>query len=344
MSRTVKLSDVAHHAGVSVPTVSRVLRGVPNVAPELKAKVEHSASTLGYRPNRLAKSLREQRTNIIGYLTAGTTATFHNILAEGVQDAALERGYAVITGHGISVEREITYAQIFESYHVDGLIVVPTSDSDPYLESLAKHIPIVEVDRTLGSFSRHAVLLDNRGAIAQAVDHLVQLGHHDIGLIYGDAPVSTEVERRQGFLESLGAHGLPINPARLVSDVFSEDGGVRAATHLLTQDTPPTALITTTNEMLAGAVQAIRRLGLRLPHDVSLIGMDDTRWARLMDPPLTVIAQPAYNMGYQAGQLLIQTLDDSAERPADSRVHRLSAQLIVRSSTARPREVPLMAT
>ncbi|AZI44345.1 LacI family transcriptional regulator [Deinococcus psychrotolerans] len=343
MSRTIKLSDVAHHAGVSVPTVSRVLRGVPNVAPELKARVDQSVTILGYRPNRLAKSLREQRTNIIGYLSAGNTATFHNILAQGIQDAALERGYAVITGHGSSLEREIMYAQIFEGYHVDGLIVIPSSDSDPYLESLSRQMPIVEVDRTLGDFSRYAVLLDNRNAIAQAVDHLVQLGHSDIGLIYGDAPVSTEVERHAGFLESLAAHGLPINPGRLVSDVFSEAGGMRATTFLLTQDTPPTALIVTTNEMLAGAVQAIRLLGLRLPNDVSLIGMDDARWTRLMEPPLTVIVQPAYNMGYQAGQLLIQTLDDSAELPAGSRVHRLSAQLIVRSSTAPPQEVPTMA-
>ncbi|MBB5378079.1 LacI family transcriptional regulator [Deinococcus metalli] len=340
----MKLSDVAHHAGVSVPTVSRVLRGVPNVAPELKAKVEHSVTVLGYRPNRLAKSLREQRTNIIGYLTAGTVATFHNILAQGIQDAAIEQGYAVITGHGSSVEREIMYAQIFEGYQVDGLIVVPSSDTDPYLEVVSGYLPVVEVDRTIGSFSCHAVLLDNRGAIGQAVDHLVELGHRNIGLIYGDAPVSTEVERREGFLERLAVHGLPVNPAHLASDVFSEDGGVRAATHLLTQKSPPTALITTTNEMLAGAVQAIRHLGLRLPHDVSLIGMDDTRWARLMDPPLTVIAQPAYDMGYKAGQLLIKALDDSAAHPAEPRVQRLSAQLIVRSSTAPPKEASPMTS
>ncbi|MFC4456372.1 LacI family DNA-binding transcriptional regulator [Deinococcus sonorensis] len=182
MSRTAKLSDVAHHAGVSVPTVSRVLRGVPNIAPELKARVQHSVTTLGYRPNRLAKSLREQRTNIIGYLSAGTVATFQNILAQGIQDAALEQGYAVITGRGSSVEREIMDAQVFEGSRVDGLIVVPSSDTDPDLESLSTSLPVIEVDRTIGSFSRHAVLLDNRGAIAQAVDHLVQLGHRDLGL------------------------------------------------------------------------------------------------------------------------------------------------------------------
>ena len=339
MPRTVKLSDVARHAGVSVPTVSRVLRGVSNVAPELKERVERSVADLGYQPNRLAKGLREQRTNIIGYLTAGATANFHHILAQGIQNAALDHGYAVITGHGNTLEREMTYARIFESYHVDGLIVVPSSDSDPYLESLSQHMPIVEVDRTSGVYSRHSVLLDNAGAIGDAVDHLARLGHRAIALIYGNAPVSTETERRQGFLNRMAYHGLPVQFGQMVSDEFSEAGGLRAAHALLGSGLPLSAVVVTTNEMLAGTVQAVRSRGLRLPHDLSLIGMDDTRWARLMEPPLTVMAQPAYDMGYQAAQLLIAALQQPEQAAQTPRLRRLSAQLIVRSSTAAPKGV-----
>jgi DNA-binding LacI/PurR family transcriptional regulator len=339
MSKTMKLSDVAQHAGVSVTTVSRVLRGASNVAPELKERIEHSVAHLGYQPNRLAKGLREQRTNIIGYLTAGTTASFHHILAQGIQNAALDSGYAVITGHATTLEREMTYAQIFESYHVDGLIVVPSSDSDPYLEALAQHIPLVEVDRTSGSYSRHTVLLDNHAALADAVDHLAHLGHRSIALIYGNAPVSTETERKEGFLDRMTQLGLPVHAAHLVSDEFSEAGGLRAAQALFSSGVACTALIVTTNEMLAGTVQAIRARGLSLPHDLSLIGMDDTRWARLMEPPLTVIAQPAYEMGYQAAELLIASLNQPQQETAPPRVRRLTAQLIVRSSTSSPNRV-----
>ena len=339
MPRTVKLSDVAHHAGVSVPTVSRVLRGVPTVDSDLKERVQRSVAKLGYRPNRLAKGLREQRTNIIGYLTAGTTASFHHILAQGIQNAALDHGYAVITGHGNTLEREMTYAQIFESYQVDGLIVVPSSDSDPYLETLSRDIPIVEVDRTSGSYSRYTVLLDNAGALSDAVDHLVLLGHRSIALIYGNAPVSTEIERRQGFLNRMAHHGLPVQAGQMVSDEFSEEGGLRAAHALLDSGLPLSAVVVTTNEMLAGTVQAIRLRGLRLPHDLSLIGMDDTRWARLMEPPLTVISQPAYAMGYEAAHLLIASLQQPEQSALTPRVRRLSAQLLVRSSTAAPKIV-----
>lgn len=342
MSRTVKLSDVAQHAGVSVPTVSRVLRGVPNVAPELRERVQRSVGELGYQPNRLAKSLREQRTGIIGYLSAGSVATFHNILAQGLQNAALDHGYAVITGHGSTLEREMTYAKIFESYHVDGLVVIPSSNSDPYLEELAQHIPIVEVDRTFGAYSRHTVLLDNRTAIADAVDHLVELGHRHIGFIYGNAPISTETERKQGFLERMEHHGLPVRPEQLISDEFSEQGGLRAAQQLLDSSVPLSAVIVTTNEMLAGVVQAVRSRDLSIPHDLSLIGMDDTRWARMMEPPLTVIAQPAYEMGYEAGRLMIRSIENPEHEEVAPRVQRLPARLIVRHSTARPKEVAPM--
>nr|WP_170928577.1 LacI family DNA-binding transcriptional regulator [Deinococcus hopiensis] len=342
MPRSIKLSDVAQHAGVSVPTVSRVLRGVPNVAAELRERVQHSVKELGYQPNRLAKSLREHRTGIIGYLSAGNIATFHHILGQGIQNAALDHGYAVITGHGSTLEREMTYAKIFESYQVDGLIITPSSNSDPYIEELAQHIPTIEVDRTFGAYSRHTVLLDNYTALGDAVDHLTELGHHSIGLIYGNAPVSTEVERKQGFLERMAHHGLDVHPDWLISDEYSEEGGVRATHHLLDSGLHVSAVIVTTNEMLAGVVQALRSRNLSIPHDLSLIGMDDTRWARMMEPPLTVIAQPAYEMGYEACRLMIRSLEKAEFDDATPVVHRLPARLMVRSSTGPPKEVDLM--
>ncbi|WP_040381776.1 LacI family DNA-binding transcriptional regulator [Deinococcus aquatilis] len=344
MSRTPKLSDVAQHAGVSVPTVSRVLREVRNVDPELKDRVLLSVKALGYQPNRLAKSLREQRTGIIGYLSAGDIATFHHILAQGIQNAALDHGYAVVTGHGSTLEREMMYAKIFSGYQVDGLVVIPSSTGDPYLEELAQQIPVVEVDRTFGAYSRHSVLLDNRSAVAGAVDHLVALGHRQIGLIYGNIPVSTEVERKEGFVDRMQHHGFPLRPEHLISDGFSEEGGVRAAHQLLQLGEPVTAVVVTTNEMLAGVVRAIRSLGLSIPRDLSLIGMDDTRWVQMMEPPLTVMAQPAYEMGYEAGRLLIRSIQDQDHEEAFPRVRRLPAQLIIRQSTAPPREVPSMST
>lgn len=264
------LTDVAQRAGVSTPTASRVLRGVSSVDQELKEKVLLAASELGYQPNRLARSLRERKTGIIGYMSAGSTAKFHTVLAQGIYDAGLENGYAVVTGMSNTADRQQSYGQIFAGFQVDGLIVVPTSQTDPAIERIAGHLPVVEVDRSASSFSRHRVLLDNQHAMEMAVDHLVELGHRHIALLYGLEQVSTEQERLEGYLRALRKHGLPRRNDLLLGDDFSEEGGMRATAKLLDSGLPVTAILTTTNEMLAGVVQVLRERGISVPEALSL--------------------------------------------------------------------------
>ncbi|MFC3862094.1 LacI family DNA-binding transcriptional regulator [Deinococcus antarcticus] len=330
----VTLTDVAQRAGVSTPTASRVLRGVATVDQQLKEKVLLAASELGYQPNRLARSLRERRTGIIGFLNVGSTAKFHTVLAQGIYDAGLENGYAVVTGMSDTTDRQQSYAQIFAGFQVDGIIVVPTSQSDPAIDRIAKHIPVVEVDRSASSVSRHSVLLDNQHAMEMAVDHLVELGHRHIALLYGVEQVNTELERVEGYLCALRKHGLPRREALMLGDDFSEAGGMRSTAKLLDSGVPVTAVLTTTNEMLAGAVQVLREREINVPEQLSLIGMDDTRWVRLMTPPVTVVEQPAYDMGKKAMELLLAAIDEKAgQHPAEI---RFAPRLIVRSSTSPP--------
>ncbi|GGJ42816.1 LacI family DNA-binding transcriptional regulator [Deinococcus roseus] len=338
MKTIVRLADVARHAGVSIPTVSRILNGVQTVAPELKERVMKSVEELGYQPNRMAKSLREQRTGILAHLTAGLNANFHSTLARGVQDAAFDLGYTMILGssHHLDVAQgQLTYAKLFDSYRVDGMVVVPPGTSDPYLETLASRIPIIEVDRTVGDYSRHAVLLNNAEVMADAVRHLISLGHKHIALLYGIELVSTEVERYQGFLHTMKDCGVPVDPRLLISDDFTEEGGHRAFQRLVNSNLPVTAVVVTTNEMLAGVVGCARQMGVKIPDDISLIGMDDERWVRMMTPSLTVMAQAPYEMGYEACRLLIQCVEgQNGDTPWQLRI---PGKLVVRESTAPPR-------
>ena len=253
---TSTLTDVARRAGVSVPTASRVMRGVDSVDHLLKEKVLRAASELGYQPNRLARSLRERKTYILGYMSAGSTAHFHTVLAEGVHDAGLKHGYAVVTGMSNTTERQQNYAQIFAGFQVDGLIVVPTTPHNPEINRIGAQLPIVEVDRSSSEVNRHAVLLDNRRAMQLAVDHLVDLGHTQIALLHGTLSVSTEKERYEGFRDALSQRGLEPVPGLLVEDDFVEAGGKRAMNRLLDGPQPLTAVVTTTNEMLAGTTGA----------------------------------------------------------------------------------------
>lgn len=336
MKKVSTLSDVAMRAGVSVSTASRVLNGLSTVDAQLRERVLAAVRELGYRPNQVARSLREQRTRIIAHVTAGITASFHATLAQGVQDAAFNRGYTMILGNtGVGLEGEIRYLQVFEGYKVDGMVVVPVSNMDPYLEQLSARIPIVEVDRSFGNYSKSAILLDNEGAMREAVEHLLALGHRRIGLIYGVEPVNTEIERKEGFVEALEQHGIAIDPRWLVRDHYTEEGGYRAGRMLLTSDARVSAVIVTTNEALAGLIRATRSLGLRIPDDLSVIGMDDARWTQLMEPPLTVIEQPAYDMGYEAANVLLDYLEYG--KIGEPRVRRMPARLILRKSTAMPR-------
>lgn len=336
MSKVATLTDVAARAGVSPSTASRALNGLNTVDPELRARVVEAARELGYRPNQVAKSLRQQKTRIIAHVTAGITASFHATLAQGVQDAAFNRGYTMILGNtGMGLDGEVRYLQVFEDYKVDGMVVVPVSNMDPYLEQLSTRIPIVEVDRTFGSYSKSAVLLDNEGAIREATEHLLALGHRRIGLIYGIEPVNTEIERKEGFVKSLEQHRIPIDPRWLVRDHYTEEGGYRAGRLLLSSEARVSAVIVTTNEALAGLVRAARSLELSIPGDISVIGMDDARWTQLMEPPLTVIEQPAYDMGYEAANILLDYLEYG--KIGEPRVRRMPARLILRRSTAVPK-------
>lgn len=331
---TSTLTDVARRAGVSVPTASRVMRGVDSVDHLLKEKVLRAASELGYQPNRLARSLRERKTYILGYMSAGSTAHFHTVLAEGVHDAGLKHGYAVVTGMSNTTERQQNYAQIFAGFQVDGLIVVPTTPHNPEINRIGAQLPIVEVDRSSSEVNRHAVLLDNRRAMQLAVDHLVNLGHTQIALLHGTLSVSTEKERYEGFRDALSQRGLEPVPGLLVEDDFVEAGGKRAMNRLLDGPQPLTAVVTTTNEMLAGAVQVLRERQIDISEQLSIVGMDDTRWTRLITPPLTVIAQPAYEMGFQAVELLVAMIEGrSSQFPMEI---RCTPQLIHRASTGPP--------
>ena len=292
-----------------------------------------AASELGYLPNRVARGLRQQRTGILAHLTVGLRASFHARLAEGVQQTALDLGYSMILGTNFDKPRDVNYAKVFESYGVDGMVVVPGFPDDN-LSGLAQRLPIVEVDRTLGPLgSAHAVLLDNAGAMALAVEHLHSLGHERIALMAGDAPVSTELERRAGFSAALRALSLPAGP--VILGEYTEEGGRRASKRLFELLGEVSAVVVTTNEMLAGLVLATRERGLRLPDDLSVTGLDDARWTRLTQPRMTVVEQPAYEMGVMAVKLLVKVVQ-AGRLPATQRVHRMPGRLIVGGSTGPP--------
>lgn len=330
------IQDVASLAAVSVATASRALSRPDMVAPATRAKVLSAAQQLSYQPNVLARSLRQGETRTIGVIVADILNPFHALMAKGVQDSADKHGYtAFLFNSDEEPGKEKRAIQTLRGHLPQGLIVAPTSGTRDHL-NLLPDLPVVEIDRVSGNPASSTFTVDNRGGARAAALHLARLGHRRIGMIVGALDISTATERHEAFRAALAEAGLAYDPNLVLPGHHREDDGYRAAHQLLSlpQQQRPTALFVGNNEMTVGAVLAARELGLRIPEDLSLVGFDDSRWAQTMYPRLTVVAQPAYDLGRLACDHLIGMLGQARASPP-ARV-QLPTELIVRESTGPP--------
>lgn len=331
------LKDVSVRANVSASTVSRALSHPDMVAAKTLARVLKAARELNYHPNEMARGLRKKSSQAVGLIIADILNPFYARVAKGVEDAIYQQGYNLfLCSTNEDSERERRSLQVLIRQQVQGLIIVPTEETRKNLKKFSR-LAIVEVDRVSGHTEAHAVLSENLGGAKAAVQHLIALGHKRIATVTGRQSVTTGAERLEGYLQAMREAGLAVNEAWVVlSHDHAEKGGYDAALQLFNvpENLHPTAVLVFNNESTAGALKVLREKGLLIPRDVSIIGFDDSRWAQLMEPPLTVIAQPAYDLGYLAGQRLFSLIEG---RHVEGNRLRLPAQLTIRSSTAPPR-------
>ncbi|TCP44781.1 LacI family transcriptional regulator [Tamaricihabitans halophyticus] len=325
------INDVATMAGVSTATVSRALNGVASVDPELCARVVSAAKELGYQPNGPARNLRRQETAVLGLIISDVANPFFTAIARGVEDVAQAVGYSVVlcnTDEDAAKERR--YLDVAIQERVAGVIMSPT-DSASNADVLREHgIPVVAVDRPLAGSDR--VLVDTRMAAEQATKHLLDQGYRRIGCVAGPSGVQTADDRLAGYADALVAAGVEHEP-RLVRHAEYRGAGAHGATLALRQQPdPPDALLIANSSLAIGALEACHELGLRPGKDIGLVAFDDVPWAKLLDPPLTVVAQPAYDIGAVATQLLLARIGDNSKPPSTT---TLNATLIERASSRR---------
>ncbi|MFC4454585.1 LacI family DNA-binding transcriptional regulator [Deinococcus sonorensis] len=329
------LAAVAKLAQVSPATASRALHRPEMVARETRERVEQAAEQLGYRPNQLARSLRTRDSRTLALVVTDILNPFSATIAKAVQDTADQSGHNLfLFNSDEEPDKERRALETLRGHLPQGLIVVPTPGARENLE-LVPDLPVIELDRASGRPGAYTVMVDNRGGAYQAVRHLLDLGHTRIGMIVGRRNISTAQERYEGYCQALDEAGLPYQEALVLPGNHREEDGRQAATQLLSQPAGvrPTALFVGNNEMTVGAVLAARQLQLSLPGDLSVVGFDDSRWARTTTPSITVIAQPTYQLGQLACQRLIQLMSGVAPPEAHT---RLPTTLIVRESTGPP--------
>jgi LacI family transcriptional regulator len=309
-ARSVTLKDVAKAAKVSYQTVSRAVNGHAEISPRTRARVLAVAKRLGYRPNRLAGSLRNSRTKVIGLVVSDIENVFFAETVGGVEAEATGRGYSVIlanSGEDLFRERQAV-ASLFER-RVDGLIIAPAEGDHAYLaEELPRRFPIVAINRAIELPGCGAVLTENEKGARTAVEYLIGKGHKKIGLIVASAGLMTSRERVKGFRAAMAAAGLSVRNEWIATGTIRPDGARAATIRMFAGASRPTGLVTSSHRVSEGALHALKELGLRRGTDVDVISFDDVRWAALVDPPMPVIAQPSHQIGRAAVRMLLDMI------------------------------------
>ncbi len=319
---------VAELAGVSVATVSRTLKNPDVVAPATRERVQAAVAAANYRPNGMAVQFRSRRTGNLVVLVPLIANSFFARVIAGIQQAAQAAGYRVLLCDTAGDERrEREYAELVYARQADGVIQLRAFDPFAGQGDIP---PVVNACEVLAEHPWPKVRLDNRAAARCLTEHLLALGHRRIALIKGPEDSPLTLERLAGYQEALTQAGIALDPGLLHEGDFTLAAGAAAAKALLALPERPTALFCCSDEMAIGALQVLRRSGLRVPEDISLAGFDDIAFAAYTEPPLTTIAQPAEAFGQRAVAMLLEVLNGGT--PAAREVV-LPFELKVRGST-----------
>ncbi|MBK8045901.1 MAG: LacI family DNA-binding transcriptional regulator [Anaerolineales bacterium] len=327
-----KIEDVARRAGVSTATVSRVLSGKPYVSDELRQRVLGAVNTLNYRPSRVARSLRVQRSSIIGLIVSDIQNPFFTAVVRAIEDTAYQNKFSVfLCNSDEDVGKETMYLDLMLAEHVAGVIISPTAGmNDAYRRLVEERVPAVAIDRRITNVAIDSVLVDNVGAARQLVTHLIEQGHSRIGAVLGTPASSTGEERLRGYLDALHAHGLPVEQDLIRTGMPRILEGHAMMRELLQLPKPPTAVFTGNALLTIGALRAIHSSGLRFPDDIAMAAFDEMDWMFFVKPALTVVAQPTYDLGRLAVELLLKRMDEP-DRPIEEVV--LAAHVHYRESS-----------
>ncbi|MCL4561079.1 MAG: LacI family transcriptional regulator [Chloroflexi bacterium] len=306
----VSIRDVARLAGVSSATVSRVLTHKPHVREEVRQRVLQAVAELGYRPSRVARSLRVRSSQIIGLIISDIQNPFFTALVRAVEDRAYENGYAVfLCNSDENAAKEALYIDLMLSEQVAGVILTPTRETEsPCRKLLEANIPVVAVDRRITDLSLDTVVIDNVQAAYELTRHLLEAGHRRIGAILGAPQITTGRERLAGYERALQEWELALDERLVITGSPKEALGYEAANRLLDLPDPPTAIFAGNNLLTMGALRAIDERGLQILQDLSLVGFDDMEWTSMIRPRLTVIAQPTYEIGRMAADLILDRI------------------------------------
>jgi len=342
----ITIADVAREAGVSVPTVSKVLNGRDDVAPHTRDRVSGVLASSGYRPRRRLREALPQARLVEMVITDLASAYALEVLG-GAEEAAARAGAGLVVNAAHDHDgEERSWLRALRSRRPSGVVLVINRFGGGSVEDVASlEAPVVLLDPAGSSDpSLPTVGATNFAGGVAATEHLIGLGHRRIAVITGVPFLLCSQERLEGHRAAMARAGLPVDEALVQQGDFTGDGGQRAAAALLDLPEPPTAVFAGSDLTASGVYQEVRRRGLRVPDDLSVVGFDDVSMCRWMSPPLTTVRQPLADMAGEAVRLVLEAAESTGTPSRRSVGHdgraphlQLATRLVVRESTAPPR-------
>ncbi len=323
--------DVAAKAGVSHATITRYFRKPDLLAPATYARVKKVVEELNYVPNAAARSLFTGRTDIVSLVVPDITSSFYTNMASGAEEVAREAGFMLALGKTEKqVDRERAYLEALISHRVDGIIFTPGNYSREHIDLLKQHnIPVVLVDRHVEESGVDEVCGDSFEAGRLLTRHLVEQGYTNIAFVGGEPGVWSLEKRLAGYHEVMKAHGLK---ERSYLGSYAAESGERIVQQLIDAGDMPQAIFAASSRVVLGVFKTLRNNGFTVPDDVAVVCVDDVKSASMIDPFLTVVEQPSYEIGRVAMRCLLERISGKKIPP---RTHILPVELIVRKSSIR---------
>lgn len=336
-SNQITIKDIARILGISPSTVSRALKDHPDINVDTKKAVNELAGKLKYRPNAVALSLKNSRSNTIGVIIPEIVHYFFSSVISGIDDVASQKGFTVIICQSNeSFEREVANARTLLSHRVDGILVSISKEThsfDHLLDLQEGGIPLVFFDRVAPEINADQVITDDIEAAYKATHHLIETGRKRIAHFAGPQNLLIGRNRLQGYLNALTEAGLPIDN-RLIVEADNYERARNAVTEMLDAGIVPDGIFAANDLTAIGAMQTIQKKGFKIPDDISIVGFSDGRLSGITDPHLSSIDQHGYEMGTIAAEILFRRIMSNEEEYVPE-VRILTGDLIVRGSSVK---------
>mgnify|MGYP003681889422 CR=1 FL=1 len=309
------MKDVARRAETSVFTVSSVINNTSNVSTKLRKRVLKAIKELDYAPNSIARSLKRKKTHLIGLIISDVEDIFFPRVIKGIEEVADKEKFNFILCNTMNdPEKEKKYLKILMEKRVDGLILFPTGTSEKNLKQfLTRQIPIVLIDREIKSSNISTVVMDDYDASLNVTSYLIKKGHERIGIVLFPTLISTGERRLRGYIDSHTKNGIEIDQDLIKITGYTKESSYKAVMELLSLEDKPTAIFTANDIMFLGTLKAIGNNNLRVPDDISIVTFYDFEWLKYLNPPITAVKLPTFEIGKQAGELLIKLINSKEE-------------------------------